>query len=198
LIPWFEVCANAVNAASIILAARNNIQTWWTGMLGCALFAVLFYNARLYADVLLQGFFISTSAYGWWQWKRGNHGTELPVARVRLRSFAWSVLGAVLVALGYGWLLSRFTNAFAPFVDSLVLAFSVLAQLLMMRRYYESWWLWLVVNTLSVALFGIKGLWVTAALYAAFWVNAVVALIAWRRLIGRPVAGAQKATESAS
>ena len=65
----------------------------------------------------------------------------------------------------------------------MVLAFSVLAQLLLMRRHYESWWCWLVVNTIAVPLFLSRNLTVTALLYAAFWVNAVVALVRWRRLL---------------
>jgi len=187
-VPWFEAAANAVNAASVLLAARNSVQTWWTGILGCALFALLFFDARLYADTLLQGFFIGTSALGWWQWRRGWHGRELPVTHATSQALLLSCAAALAVALGYGWLLRRFTNAYAPFIDSTVLTFSVLAQLLLMRRHYESWWVWLLVDTMSVALFAVRGLWVTAALYLAFWVNAVVALVCWRRLVtARPV-----------
>jgi len=101
----------------------------------------------------------------------------LPVVRSRE-----AVAGAV-VAVGYGWLLHRFTDAYAPFLDSVVLAFSVLAQLLLMRRHYESWWCWLLVNTIAVPLYLSKNLHVTALLYTAFWINAVVALVRWRKLI---------------
>jgi nicotinamide mononucleotide transporter len=65
MISWLEVASNAVNAGSMVLAARNSIHTWWTGIAGCGLFAVLFYESQLYADVALQGFFIVTSVYGW-------------------------------------------------------------------------------------------------------------------------------------
>ena len=49
------------------------VHTWWSGIIGCALFAWVFYEARLYADVTLQGFFILTSIYGWWKWLH-EHG----------------------------------------------------------------------------------------------------------------------------
>ena len=52
-------------------AGRNRVSTWWTGLVGCALFAVLFFRARLYADVVLQAFFVGTCAFGWWRWLRG-------------------------------------------------------------------------------------------------------------------------------
>jgi nicotinamide mononucleotide transporter len=43
-----EISANAVNALSILLAARNSVHTWWTGILGCALFGAVFFLSRLY------------------------------------------------------------------------------------------------------------------------------------------------------
>ena len=179
-----ELAANAFVAAAIFLAGRNNIHTWWTGIIGCTLFGWVFYHTQLYADVTLQVFFILTSIYGWWKWLRGEHGHELPVRFSPPRSLiAWG-LAASLVALGYGLLLQRFTNAYAPFLDSVVLAFSVLGQLLMMERRVENWWSWLLVNTIAVPLYAWRGLYVTAGLYIAFWINAVVSLITWRRLAG--------------
>ena len=60
----WEVAANTANAASIVLAARNSVHTWWTGILGCALFAWVFLYSRLYADVTLQRVFIAASVVG--------------------------------------------------------------------------------------------------------------------------------------
>lgn len=177
-----EIAANAFVAAAIFLAGRNNIHTWWAGIVGCAMFAWVFYDARLYADVTLQGFFIATSIYGWWKWLHGDQGAELPVRFSAPRLLALAVTAATAVALGYGWLLWRFTDAYAPFLDSVVLAFSVLGQLLMMERRVENWWSWLLVNTIAVPLYASRGLYVTSVLYAAFWINAVVSLIHWRRL----------------
>ena len=180
-----EIAANAFVAVAIFLAGRNNIHTWWTGIVGCALFAWVFYDAKLYADVTLQAFFILTSIYGWWKWRHGNAGGELPVRFSAPGVVIGSAAAAALVALGYGWLLLRFTDAYAPFLDSIVLAFSVLGQLLMMERRVENWWSWLLVNTIAVPLYASRGLYLTSVLYAAFWINAVVSLRKWRALARR-------------
>jgi nicotinamide mononucleotide transporter len=179
----WEIAANGVNALSILLAMLNSVHTWWTGIIGCVLFGWVFFGAKLYADVTLQLFFIITSALGWWQWIRGERGSELPVRHAPVRPLLMMLMSGAVVAVGYGWLLHRFTDAYAPFLDSIVLAFSVLAQLLLMRRHYESWWCWLLVNTIAVPLYLSKNLHVTALLYTAFWINAVVALVRWRKLI---------------
>ena len=178
-----EIAANIFNAASILLAGMNRVHTWWVGIIGCILFGWVFLSAQLYADATLQVFFIVTSIVGWRNWLRGNAGAELQVRRTRALALVGMFLAGALVAGLYGWLLYRFTNAFAPFLDSVVLAFSVLGQLLLMRRRYESWWCWLLVNSIAVPLFVARGLTITAVLYAAFWVNALVALFRWRKLI---------------
>jgi nicotinamide mononucleotide transporter len=179
----WEIAANGFNTVSIILAGRNNVHTWWTGIVGCVLFAVVFFWARLYADLTLQTFFIVTSILGWWNWMHGRRGTELPIRATRPSSFSWLTAAGILVAIGYGLLLDRFTNAYAPFLDSVILAFSVLGQFLLMDRRIENWWCWLLVNTIAVPLYTARGLRLTAALYAIFWVNAVVSLKRWRYLL---------------
>ena len=177
-----EIAANAFVAAAIFLAARNSIHTWWCGIVGCAIFAFVFYEVKLYADVTLQGFFIVTSVVGWYRWLHGNSGAELPVRFSRPRHLVLWTAMALAAAAGYGWLLYRFTDAYAPFLDSLLLVFSMLGQFLMMERRVENWWSWLLVNTIAVPLYASRGLYVTAVLYGAYWVNAIVALRKWRRL----------------
>nr|MDQ3623860.1 nicotinamide mononucleotide transporter family protein [Verrucomicrobiota bacterium] len=109
-------------------------------------------------------------------------GASLPIRRARPESLAVLLPAAAIVAAGYGWLLQRFTDAFAPFLDSVVLAFSVLGQFLLMDRRVETWWCWLLVNNIAVPLYLSRDLHLTAVLYAAFWINALVSLRHWRKL----------------
>jgi len=180
LIAPLEIAANVLTTASILLAGRNNIHSWWVGMVGCVLFAVLFYEVNLYADVLLQLFFIVTCVIGWMQWRRGNGGKPLPITRAGWGSLAWVVPAGVAAVVIYGLLLHRFTNAYAPFIDSAVLVFSIIAQFLLMNRRIETWAFWLLVNTVAVPLYYSRELYLTSVLYAAYWVNALVSWYWWR------------------
>lgn len=81
-------------------------------------------------------------------------------------------------------LLSRLTDAYAPFWDSLLLTASVIAQLLLMNRKIEAWVFWLFVNSIAVPLFLSRGLTLTAILYAAYWLDASLALNRWRGKLG--------------
>lgn len=198
-----EASANAFNLLSVWFAARNNGHTWWCGIVACALYGILFVEVRLYADVTLQLFFVGSCAVGWWHWRRGGAaraaapaGTgaatpahELPITRVAPWPAAGLGLAAVAAATGYGALLHALTDAVNPFVDSAVLALSILAQLLMVARKIETWPVWIAVDCIAVPLYASKGLWLTAAVYAFFLVLVVMGWVRWSRLIGREAIG---------
>lgn len=166
---------------SIILSGRNNVHSWWLGVIGCSLFAALFYSTRLYADVTLQLFFIATCLIGWWRWLRGDSGAPLPISRARPRALLWMGGAGLLASAAYGLLLQAYTNAYAPFIDSAVLMFSVIAQLLLMGRRLQTWAFWLFVNTVAVPLYASRGLYLTAVLYGVYWINALASWFFWRR-----------------
>ena len=180
MIVYLEWAANAVFIVSVFLAARNNINTWWTGIVGCLLFGVLFYQVNLYADVTLMLFFIATSVYGWVYWGADNN--VRPIQRTTTRSLLTFVITALLATFLYGWLLYNTTDAYAPFVDSLVLMFSVLAQLLLMQRRIETWVCWLIVDSVAVPLYASRELYITAVVYGVFWCNAWYGLNAWLQI----------------
>lgn len=179
-----EWAANLFSAACILLAGRNNINTWWTGIVGCSLFGVLFYQSNLYADVALQVFFVFTGVFGWVQWLKGNHGDALPITHAAMKTILMIVPVAILATAAYGAMLHHYTKAYAPFIDSAVLVFSVVAQLLLMRRKVENWPFWILVNTIAVPLYASRELYLTAFLYGVYWVNAIVSWYWWRRLAG--------------
>jgi nicotinamide mononucleotide transporter len=177
-----EIAANLLTTVSILLAGRNHVQTWWTGIVGCVLFAVLFYQSQLYADVALQIFFMGTSVLGWIRWRGGKVKPPVAVSHASRRLVVAACALGLLVTVGYGGLLYRFTNAFAPFADSAVLGFSVMGQWLLIKRRVESWSFWLLVNVLAVPLFASRELYLTAVLYAAYLINALVSWRHWQQL----------------
>ncbi len=172
-----EWSANAFYLISVILAARNNIHTWWTGIIGTILFAWLFFLVQLYADVTLMAFYLATSIYGWMYWHKGNELS--PIQRTAFKYITAFTLAALLTTVAYGILLYVLTDAYAPFIDSAVLMFSVLAQMMLMKRRLENWIFWLIVDTLAVPLYFSRELYLTSILYVGFWLNAWYGLYLW-------------------
>lgn len=177
-----EIAANATTTLSIFLAMRNSVHTWWTGIVGSLLFLTLFAHSQLYADSVLQAFFIVTSLIGWWQWSHLVKGVIVskPVTWSGITSLV--VLGwvALIAWVIYGGYLET-TNDFAPHVDAGIFALSMVGQYLLMQRKVETWAVWIVVNTISVILYAIRGLELTALLYFAYLINAGLGLYRWRK-----------------
>jgi nicotinamide mononucleotide transporter len=177
---YLEYAANGFYLLAVFLAARNSIHTWWLGIIGCSLFAALFFQVQLYAESLLMLFFIATNFIGWYQWGRQLGIKQVTSSRLS-RLLLYTGL-ALLVTAVHGFLLHSLTNAYAPYVDSSILMFSLIAQFLLMNRKLETWWFWLLVNTIAIPLYFSRELYVTAIVYCGFWFNAWYGLYLWRRL----------------
>lgn len=177
---YLEYAANGFYLLAVFLAARNSIHTWWLGIIGCALFAVLFFQVQLYAESMLMLFFIITNVVGWYQWGR-QHGIKY-VGKSRIGHLLLFTGIALLVTAAHGYLLHNLTNAYAPYIDSSILMFSLIAQFLLMNRKLETWWFWLLVNTIAIPLYISRELYVTAIVYCGFWFNAWYGLYLWRKL----------------
>jgi nicotinamide mononucleotide transporter len=83
-----------------------------------------------------------------------------------------SLLQAVLSKLGGA----------APFWDALTTVLSLTAQLYLMQRYLESWYIWILVDTIYVPLYASRGLYLTSGLYAVFFVMAAIGLYNFRNI----------------
>lgn len=179
-----EWVAVAFGVASVWLTVRQNPWCWPLGIVNVALFAWLFWRERLYADAGLQVVYVAVCVYGWWAWVRGGPGAgPLRVTRVP----AWTALGllgaGILLAGTLGLGLKRTTDAALPFWDAGTTAFSLVAQWMQARKWLENWVLWILVDAVYVGMYLIKGLHLTAGLYAAFVVLAVLGLRAWARTL---------------
>jgi len=178
-----EIFANIFNLASVFFANRNSFHTWWTGIIGTVLLGILFFEVKLYADVILQVFFITTGIWGWWNWLYGGEKkSQLPITRVSLNQFLWFAVSAIFLTVGHGFMLHTLTDASFPFIDSIILVCSIIAQFLLMKRKLESWCFWILVDVVAVPLYAAKELYLTAAVYFIFLILAVSGWLHWKKI----------------
>ena len=180
----FELTAVIVTLLAVYLTTRQNIWCWPTALLSVSMYAVVFFEAKLYADMGLQAIYFALAVYGWWAWLHGgeNRG-RLEVSRgSRTLMLVLAAIGAVSGVV-LGLTLHRFTDASIPFMDSTLSSFSIVAQWMQTRKLLETWLLWIVVDVFYVGMFVYKGLGLTAGLYAIFLVLAVKGYLNWKRSI---------------
>lgn len=188
-----ELVAALTGAVSVWLSVRQNIWSWPTAIVNVVLYALVFREAKLYADMGLQVVYAVLSLYGWYEWLYGGEGrTELRVTRTPPRLAAVLTLVAAAGSAVLGALLRHSTDAALPFADSFLSSTSLVAQWMMTRKLLENWLVWIAVDVLYVGMFLFKGLYLTAGLYAVFLALAVRGYLDWRRsmTVGPPLSAA--------
>ena len=186
---WIELIGALVSALAVWLTARRRPWCWPIGLVSVLIYAWIFIDAKLYSDALLQGAFAVMIVYGWVRWMQhlDDQGRE-QLAPLPFRDALQHVSVGALGALALGFAMHRWTDAALPWLDAALTAFSLVAQWWQGRRHIAAWWLWITVDVLYVGEYVYKSLLITAVLYVAFIVLAVIGLRAWRRSVGEAVA----------
>jgi nicotinamide mononucleotide transporter len=184
-----ESAAFVLALGYVLLSIRQAVLAWPLMIASSVLYGLLFGAARLYGQMALQALFVVIALWGWWQWRFGRKAEQpLAVTPLPWRLRLWLTAAWLAAALASAAGLARMTDAAAPWLDAFTTVGSLIAQLLTARKYVEAWPAWIVVNTVSVALFVGQQLWLTALLYAVLLVLSAVGWAAWRRHTQRPAA----------
>lgn len=176
-----EVAAALITALSIWLGTRQNIGYYPTGIVSVLLYGWIYLQARLYAEAGLQIVWLGLMIYGWYEWLYGGEQrTELPVSRTPRRAWIAILLAGVAISVITALLQRRFTDNPAPFIDSSIAGFSVVAQAMTARKWIESWLFWIVINIVSIYLYITRGLYPTAVLYLVLLILGVIGYRKWK------------------
>ena len=194
---YIEIFGAVTGIIYVFLEIRQTIWLWPVGIITSAVYILIFFESKFYADMSLQVYYLVISVLGWYWWKRGagqknKEGEEkerqrdtetLQVTRIDLKK---SVVLAIVFVVLYAVMrivLTRFTDSPVPEWDSFITSLSIVATWMLARKIYEHWYLWIVVNFVSVALFLVKGLYPTVILYAFYGIMSFVGLSSWEKTI---------------
>lgn len=193
-VSYIELIGTIAGLLSVWWATRNNILTWYIGFVNVVAFLLIFFQVQLYADVLLQVFYLFATAYGLWKWQEQVGQEELKITHIDKQGALFVIATTVLLfSLFYA-----FTNllpvVFADqqlkppayaFADSLLSAASVVTTVLIARKRIEAWGLWILIDFASVYMYLQKGVLFIAIEYGLFGVLAIVGYVQWKRMMDR-------------
>jgi len=189
-ISWFsgnyvEVLGVVTSLVYLYFSVRQIIWLWPFGIISSALFILIFFNSKFYADMGLQLYYLGVSIYGWIYWSRGavdqNEKSTLPVCRIsRQLAMVLSVTG-IIIMLGIVYVLKNFTDSDVPWGDGFTTAGSIVATWMLARKVLEHWLVWVVVDSVAAGLYFYKGLYPSFLLYLIFTIIAVVGYFQWKK-----------------
>lgn len=165
------------------LLIRENLWTFPIGLVYAFVSVAVFLEQRLYADVLLSGYYVLMNAYGWWYWLYGGtrSSTDDLAPSFTPGSTVVSLLALSVVGIAaMGWFFDTQTDADLPYWDSATTILSFAAMWMTARKLVENWIVWLIVDVIATGVYAIKGIELYALLYAIYLGMAVMGWRAWR------------------
>jgi len=182
--PW-EFAAVIFAILYLLLAVRENVLCWLFAFISTAIFTVLFWDASLLMESALNIYYMAMAVYGWHQWTRGGtNGKEQPrtleVQSMTGQQHVLVITSIAVLSFVSGYLLSEHSDAAWPYVDSFTTWASVITTYLVTRKYLQNWLYWIVIDTVSIPLYIDRGLSLTALLFVAYVVIAIVGYLKWR------------------
>jgi len=185
-----DLLSSVLGLICVFLAGRNSKSNFWVGYLYTTALFFLFWNKNLYASLLLQPVSLAINILGHYRWTHPKAGQESSKDSSRLRvssltpaAVVLCVAGTMIVAGLWGWTLDRLFPADPhPYLDCMVTALILLAQLLSSLKKWECWVVWLLVNLTQIALHLSVGNIFMPIVCALYLINGLWSLFTWTKL----------------
>ena len=179
---WIELLAVVSGLIAVYFNTREIVWGWPVGIIGVVLSGILFYQVRLYSDLILHVLYVGLGFYGWYEWLYGGkHQSTLRITTLLPRR--WLPLmglgGAGTVVIGY--LFDRYTEADLAYWDAFTTSFSLVGQYLLAKKKLENWLLWMIVDLVASGIYVYKELYLLALLYFLYLGLAAYGYHHWRK-----------------
>ncbi len=183
---FLEITAVSMNITSVFFAKQNNILVYPTGIIGTGISVYILYNFSLLGDMIINGYFVIMSIYGWYYWSRKRDEVFINnisiLEKKEYIQMVLLVLGSIIfIYLVYvqfdKW------NSWIAYVDNITTAIFFVAMWLMARRKIESWIFWIIGDLITVPLYFYKGLTISSVQYLIFTVIAILGYLSWKKIL---------------
>lgn len=180
---WLEVFSVACGIVQVLLSRINKVSNYFFGILGILSGMYVYFDAKLYAEIALNMYYLIMSIYGWWFWMANKTAAEQPITRCNRQDWL-KVIAIVLIAFAVlTIILHRVTDSDVPVWDAWVSATAWAGMWLLARRKLENWILLNISNLFAIPLYIHKDLYLFAALTTFLFIVAIFGYLKWQKII---------------
>lgn len=179
LIEWLAV---VFGVAEVLLARVNNVWLYPTGIIGTVLGIYLLLDVQLYAESVLNVYYLVMSFYGWYYWVKKSDAP--PVKITYSTKNEWFITGAIIILGGVllYFILRTYTPSNVPGLDAFVAATGWAGMWLLARRKIENWVIFNISNIVAVPLLFYKKLPLIAGLTTFLFIVAIWGFFDWVKI----------------
>jgi nicotinamide mononucleotide transporter len=176
----WEILAVIFSLICVLLTIKENIWQWLFGIIGVLFYFIVFYQAKLYANMWLQIVFEVLQIYGWYQWLHGGKDNgELEISRSPAKVNLLLLLIGLVGTASLTYYFQIYTDNPMPLADTAATVLSLLAQWMLAKKYLENWLVWIAVNVITIILGVARELYLTAGLYVLLFILAILGWNEW-------------------
>ena len=181
---WIEALAVVFGLIAVYFNTREVVWGWPTGIVGVVLSGILFYEVRLYADLILHGLYVILGFYGWYEWLYGGKNkATLHVTTLSSRALWVLMIAGGIGTVVIGYFFDRYTDADLAYWDALTTSFSLVGQYMLAKKKLENWLLWIAVDAVASGMYVYKGLYLLALLYFLYLGLAAYGYARWKKTL---------------
>lgn len=182
---WIEIIAATLGIIAIYFQIKVKPFYWVISLVVSSMYIIVYFSAKLYADMSMQFYYVGMSIYGLYVWLSGNNSSDKKIIHIsKIKDLKSWLLIALISALSFfiiGFILKQFTDSNVPWWDSFTTSLSFVATWMLARKKIENWLVWIVVDATSVALYIYKQLYPTTILFIILTLLAIVGYFQWKR-----------------
>ncbi|TDF38563.1 nicotinamide riboside transporter PnuC [Alteromonadaceae bacterium M269] len=189
-----EWIATVAGFLCVYLIIKRSIWCFAFGFVQVSIYAWIFYDVKLYSDMMLNVFYIGFQIYGWLIWRQSQDGSgHVVVVKGTAKEYGlWAIVIVISTAV-VGTVVGNTTDASFPYPDAFTTCASLVAQWLMSHKKLLNWAVWIIVDVVAIAIYWQKGLYPTSLLYFCFLVMAIIGQWQWYKALTLNDFGEQKA-----
>lgn len=187
---WLSFIVLLTGIVCVVLAAKGNITNYYFGLFNSCCYAYICYHNGLYGEMALNLlFFVPTGILGIFFWRKHIQNQQLLNARALSLSFLWLLLLFNLICICLlGYALAQIPTQNTPYIDATTNILAIFATFLMMLRYKEQWYFYILLNAFSILMWWIRTLdgsqegLMMLVMWSAFLINAFYGFYNWRKM----------------
>lgn len=184
---WIEILGVAFALSFLYFEFKESAWLWPLAIVSSSFYIWIFYDAKIYADMSLQFYYVIISVYGWYAWrKQKGIGVDLKIHRIsKALIFKMIPVFIGLYAILY-FILNTYTDSPIPMGDAFTSAIAIIATWMLSRKILEQWILWVIANFVSVGLYFYRGMDVTPYLYIVYGIVSIAGYFEWSKKMRTP------------
>ena len=186
---FIPTIAAITGVCCVIFISKKMMINYYLGAINVALYAFLAYESKLYGDAMFNAFYCFPMQFlGMYTWTSSINRSENHEVESKTLTHGQKIILSIVISLAiivFSLILKSIGGQVVIF-DSASTILSIFAMYLMINRYVEQWYLWVIVNSITITMWIVSlsngsGNYSTLLMWIIYLLNSLYGLYNWKK-----------------